>query len=245
VPISKRRLLLLLIGLLVIACGIWVASQRRSRPTLTPPTATSNPALARVPTAQQSQSGRPERQAVERLLSLPSFERLALRDSVLITQVRQNPSPYLAELRSIYPDSEIPKIPEPDSVLRFQRAIALLTIIGTDESRSQLAHWYQAVARAADDPAYRLQRDANLQRQRILLSALGSTQHKQVVSDILDRLDALDYATLVAALQYLARSSRGDADVIRILRRYSSDRSSTLYGSQDLKRTLSLITKPG
>src|SRR4030095_2774465 len=92
----------------------------------------------------EQQNETPE-QVVNALLSLPhGLNKLSPEDRARLRRVTENPKPHVDVLNSIFAERDLVAIQKPEDIARFERAIALLGIVRTNDTSSQLAKWYKA-----------------------------------------------------------------------------------------------------
>ncbi len=183
-------------------------------------------------------------QVIERLLSLPhGLIKLSPGDRVRLRQVRDNPTPYIIALNSLYAGRNPAAIKDPEEALRFERAVSLLAFIGTNQALSQIAGWYKTLDQPSLQPTPN-DRNRALHLQRVILSSLKALKQEEIISSILTQLQKMDTATRLAALEYLGRSATNDARIINELRKILNDRQSPLYQDRTLKRSIESLSKP-
>ncbi len=183
-------------------------------------------------------------QTVQHLLSLPhGLLKLAPQDKERLERVLRDPAPHVSALRKVLDGGDLLAPGDSEAALRVERAIRLLGTIGSTEALDDLGRLYMAADSALADPKREQSRNRALELRRILLDALGPARQGVVLQQVLGTLDRMDYASRLAALQYLRRSSVGDAAVIDRLRKYLEDPNSPLYQDKDAARTLEAITR--
>ena len=197
----------------------------------------------RVDASHAQQTETPE-QVVRYFLGLPhGLYKLSPEDRTLLKRVTDNPTPYVAALKSVYAGKNVATVRDHEEGLRFVRAVALLAFIGTNEALSQIVDWYKALDKP--DVAFSAtQRDKALYFKRVILSSLDTAKQDEIITSILGTLVNMDYATRIASLEYLSRSAANDERVINELRKLLNDPRSPLYQDRVLKRSLESLSKP-
>lgn len=157
--------------------------------------------------------------------------------------IKREPAPYLSVIREKYPDGAV--APLAGDVSAAGAFITTATVLGevTDPSALDLVEaWWLELDAAPSTGAPPVLAPTLERMQHATLSALGARPRDRVVSRILDQLERMDRGKRVDSLQYLMRSSEGNAEVIRRLRAIHDAPASPLHGDRDLANAIARLS---
>lgn len=180
---------------------------------------------------------------VERvLLSTHGLVRLSTEDEARLEAIKKDPDRYLPVFEERYPPASLTEIEGAQDAALFGMAATMVGMMDSDRARGLLISWYVALDDASAAPSGAEDPDLHMM-QHAVLGALGTTAVAPVVERVLARLEQVDVARRASGLQYLARSSWRDADVVARLQAIYDSPASPLHRDPMLGSVLQSIQR--
>jgi hypothetical protein len=182
---------------------------------------------------------------IEKLLSLPhGLAKLSPQDAALLATVTNAPQrflPLLGDLAAAMPPGVAT---EPESRLRYERLMLLLSRFDHPDATRILGEAYRQASRRMQPgaaPRSELEDRFLISTRRLIIDLLRQMEDASLVTEALTTLEADDHATQLVWMRYLADVARSDPHVKSALTDMLHRPTSSLHNDPVLKRTLHAI----